>query len=338
MTHYAHKRDFIRLAGECAGFDLPGKTELLDTRQAVGTPTKEHSATLYVHSIQDLLTREGDSSHAWMQALSGCRKAVDQMMNKTALLHQRSVESGVEAGFIKQQLKSCQSLDQNEAPEWLRQSLARDSRDLTLLTTKVRARFDRDQSAARAGSHREAPSQEAPRSDGLTWLPEPVAPAATIPGVPKVFGLSVKAHADYEAPGVAAARSRSAVFGSPAWLQANAEKRETEAAKKMASLAFIDSMAEKAAERLCAGRFKLTLAVDNTRPPPSILADMQGPLIGQEELIREFQRIDEIQRAQSVAPDSLSPGGFGERLLRARALKNLQPAPFSRHGNISAIG
>lgn len=124
MVHYAHRRDFVRVVGECSGFSLPGKTQLIDTRQAAGGPVKEHSCSMYVSSIQSLLIRENEGANPWVQALVGCRHAVNEMLSIQAILHRNAIVSGVEKSFINNELKSSIDTDANEAPLWVRERLA----------------------------------------------------------------------------------------------------------------------------------------------------------------------------------------------------------------------
>lgn len=124
MVHYAHRRDFVRVVGECSGFSLPGRTQLIDTCQAAGGPVKEHSCSMYVSSIQSLLIRENEGAHPWVQGLVGCRLAVNEMLAQQAILHRNAIVSGQERGFIDGELQSSVSTDQNEAALWVRERLA----------------------------------------------------------------------------------------------------------------------------------------------------------------------------------------------------------------------
>lgn len=249
MTHYAHRRDFVRLVGECAGFDLPGKTQLIDARQAAGGPVKEHSCSMYVNSMQDLLTRENEASHPWMQSLVGCRDAVNQMMQKHAQLHKRAIEAGVEEQFIQQQLKSSTTYDENEASSWIRRRLAREH--LKIRTDPMPTRAD----AAEWGGF----SQFAGDGESKPRLTIKAGAflSVGISAIPDEIGAS-SARVLYKA--------RDSMVGqSKINFNRALHQRFIIEAKRCYASAVMERESEAEAKRLAVGKSRLTLVVDNTK-------------------------------------------------------------------------
>lgn len=280
MTHYAHRRDFVRLVGECAGFDLPGKTQLIDARKAAGGMIAEHSCSMYVNSMQDLLTRENEASHPWMQSLAGCRDAVNKMMQRQAYLHKRAIEAGVEEQFIQQQLKSSATYDENEASSWIRQRLAREH-------LKIKG----DSDSARVGRAWESFSQLAKAEPG-----EGVGPSGIKAG--SFLKIGIDAVSDVVDTSATVLYRARAELADNKLLNFNRDMQQRFIIERKRFYAREVLERESAAEahRLALGKSRLTLVVDNTKSGLEA-ARAEGILEG-------------APRARSVSEGAIAAAGF----------------------------